>query len=34
MWKSGINDEEAYKVYDFFDYYGGAIYADSLREAI
>ena len=29
-----INEEEACKVYDFFDYNGGAVYADSFGEAI
>ncbi len=30
----GINEEEACKVYDFFNYHGGAVYADSFGEAI
>lgn len=30
----GINEEEAIKVYDFFDYNGGAVYADFFGEAV
>lgn len=30
----GINEEEACKVYDFFDYNGGAVYVNSSEEAV
>ena len=32
--ESGIKEEEACKVYDFFDHHGGAFYANSFGEAI
>lgn len=34
MWGLGINEEEARKAYDFYDYHGGAVYAGSFGEAI